>query len=948
MALNPNGTVVLLGISKWDAGSRGDAIMAVDASTGSTLWTHSPTEVSAPPLWGPFVVFSPNGLGAFLVHETYAQGTSCELKLSATEYAPTTGALQRTFDSGCFGTGGNLVSGPGRSARTAAFSLSGTRLILGGHDQSAIVAAAFDVASGSLVWQRTYRTEIPYFNDMELSADGSRLVITGTTFDYQNPDIVVISLDALNGQPLWTKRFDNYYRKLDVGVSVSISPSGNRVLVAGGSSSGACCNWGLPTPIILSYQASDGQLLWTHEGDGLKGFGANLGAALSSDGTHYYVVGYSYDSNDLSYLGCTNCGGAIMASAYETIGGNQIWLAHYNSAAHVAERGTGMALSSDGHTVYVAGDLRDTELGQDIGLLSYATSANSWQPAFVEVQSTQDSRLPPAGAPHNNTLGWTASGPGLNSKHASTDSPLVVPVNMGQFAKKGFLSDDAGGYLLRIGYKVEGSFVQDNDGQYDPYTSTASPPGDDPCHSGSFDLFELAVNGHTLHTLRGTNEGPCDREGPRTFDVIPMQGQPAADAFRIPTAWITNGTNEVQITVADSGYASPLSRAADRGWRVEVDWVQIELAAPPTFLVPGWSPNEMDGHRPLAGDGACSSIPGVAQWECEMKSNIVSLAQTAFGQNPWQWDGLGGDAAIQPWGYNPKQDIDSSALLLDDFVSQQLMTLGYNGTPAIIAHSMGGLVAKAYAVGGALHPLRPSLRASPIVTIATPHSGTLMADWYTCAYPAGPAGIHVTPDPRAYYWTRIPSRDINQQLLLSGNQGTTDCSWRDYYPPTGGSDVLGAFRYSPTPLCVLASTCFQLPDDFLADFQLKQYDSSPGTPNRYLAALDRDYWAASTNPDSDLFTIAGVCGTTSCPMEWALDAFGGSPTTILATPNHDLVVDQGSALNLPHDNRKSICTGSTFWHLGLVESSEVHGRALQGLAGAWTDPTLEAITSNCS
>lgn len=353
--------------------------------------------------------------------------------------------------------------------------------------------------------------------------------------------------------------------------------------------------------------------------------------------------------------------------------------------------------------------------------------------------------------PNENTLGFTTSAPGvMDTWRKDTDAtPVTFTIDMGPLANKDQLRSDLqeGGYWLKLGMSLLAFFRIDGDGVFDDFRTTDTPPGDEPCHVGRFNIFTLYVNGNQVHTLQGENERPCDVEASRTFDLVPMvQGEPA-NQFRVKSAWVHDGENTVTIQLHDSGYIHPLRDAFNDGWLLFLTEAQMELVAPPVVISGGWSFS-----FPPGGHGV-----GPSGWEGTIMGVLQAKMDEHFGQNPWAWDkapatevaisqaGCGQGAGVQSpakaiyehvgavyVGKDGKQDFRVTGCEVAKIIRDAESRLGYKYRAGrdpqgfwYIGFSMGGLIGR-WAIQR--EGLLPSL--GKYVSLGTPHWGSHLADAY--------------------------------------------------------------------------------------------------------------------------------------------------------------------------------------------------------------------------
>ncbi len=275
-------------------------------------------------------------------------------------YGADTGAVvwQDTFDaSGGLDNAEDVVMGPsgGRVFVTGESDVSRKR----GFD---IVTTAFDADTGARLWTRRYDGPHGDFDEargIDVAADGQHLFVTGTS----NNDYLTIAYRTLDGDQLWTQRFDDGVK--DDAKDIAVSPTGNQVVVTGTSGPGVGTDYA-----TVAYRADNGDELWR------RWFGSEQGdqaaaLAVGPGGTRVYVTGHSTGSGSWK---------DIATVAYRSSTGETAWKMRYDGPAGLKDRGTGIAVSPDGSSVFVAGSSEHATDQYDKVTIAYAsnTGAESW------------------------------------------------------------------------------------------------------------------------------------------------------------------------------------------------------------------------------------------------------------------------------------------------------------------------------------------------------------------------------------------------------------------------------------------------------------------------------------------------------------------------------------------------------------------------------------------
>ena len=316
---------------------------------------------------------------------------------------------QDTFDaSGETDNAEDVVMGPsgGRVFVTGESYVSRKR----GYD---IVTTAFDADTGVRQWTRRYDGPHGDFDEargIDISADGQRLFVTGTS----NNDYLTIAYRTLDGEQLWTQRFDDGVK--DDAKDIAVSPTGNQVFVTGTSGPGIGTDYA-----TVAYRADNGSELW-RRWFGSAEHGDQVAAlAVGPNGTRVYVTGHSTGlstSKDVATV------------AYRSTTGETAWKMRYDGPASLKDRGTGIAVSPDGSSVFVAGSSEHATDQYDKVTIAYASGTGA------EIWSTRDDTnsgwtlaVTPDGtkvvAPGLSTVAYDTS-TGVEQWHADDQAMFVV------------------------------------------------------------------------------------------------------------------------------------------------------------------------------------------------------------------------------------------------------------------------------------------------------------------------------------------------------------------------------------------------------------------------------------------------------------------------------------------------------------------------------------------
>ncbi len=190
-------------------------------------------------------------------------------------------------------------------------------------------------------------------NSVAISGDGNTAIVGGNTDG--SPDTGAVWVYTRSGG-VWTQQGSKLVGTGSVGAamqgsSVALSADGNTAIVGGkGDSTAAGAVW--------VFTRSGG--VWTQEGSKLVGTGAvgaasqGYSVALSADGNTALVGGYTDDGEAGAAWVFTRSGGVWTQEGSKLVG---------TGAVGAANQGISVALSADGNTAIVGGEIDDSEVG---------------------------------------------------------------------------------------------------------------------------------------------------------------------------------------------------------------------------------------------------------------------------------------------------------------------------------------------------------------------------------------------------------------------------------------------------------------------------------------------------------------------------------------------------------------------------------------------------------
>ena len=400
LALGPDGsTVYVTGQSRDDATGDDQAVVAVDAATGTTRWVGR-YDATGSFDTGSSVAVAPDGARVFVTGRSVGGDGSFDWATVA--YDAATGA--RLWDARY------ATPGMDRTWGVAPSPDGETVFVAGESDGGDIAAVAYDAATGELRWEATYDNgghELAL--DIGVAPDGATVYAAGTSgAPVTGTDLVVVAFRAVAegedeaGSIRWVSRLDGGSRTaetfagfdVDAGDGTlaiagftngdtqtltaviepasgaerwralaagypgdgdhrdSVAVGGGRVVRIARITTSTESSWQFST---VAYDAEDGSVAWTAE-QGTEPFIKDVAksVALSPDGARVFVSGYSVvpygETNGLRIEP-----GKITTVAYDAASGTRRWVAQHNQSGVGADFPTALAVSPDGGRLFVGG-----------------------------------------------------------------------------------------------------------------------------------------------------------------------------------------------------------------------------------------------------------------------------------------------------------------------------------------------------------------------------------------------------------------------------------------------------------------------------------------------------------------------------------------------------------------------------------------------------------------
>ncbi len=311
VAPSTDGTILyaLARSSAWDEDA---VVQALEAATGAVLWEERSTNRSAGRL-----VVSPDGSRLYTTGYTCTPGAdlcgfSPNMDLEVSAYAAEDGAV--LWRSRYDGPGHDMDAGDdiGLSADGSALIVAGTTTGDGtGFDMS---VASFDAVTGALNWIRSEDTQALF--DAVVAPDGSKAYLTSTVQGPEHGTFVQTSAySTADGNRLWTSRYGDLDVDLDFAQGLALAPDGEHVYVSGMAEAGTCGGWPMFDFLMVAYEASTGGEVWTGTWDGPAHFEDEVrDVAMGPGGDLVFQGGMTLEE---SFCDVTDVEGAVVAWAME-------------------------------------------------------------------------------------------------------------------------------------------------------------------------------------------------------------------------------------------------------------------------------------------------------------------------------------------------------------------------------------------------------------------------------------------------------------------------------------------------------------------------------------------------------------------------------------------------------------------------------------------------------
>jgi hypothetical protein len=207
-----------------------------------------------------------------------------------------------------------------------------------------------------------------------LGVSGAAMPVSGSrSAQTAKAPVSAVSLPAgAPGTLLWVRRYTTAGKGFDASRSVAVSPSGDKVFVTGYSESRHTSVLKYVDYATVAYEVATGARLWVSRYNGpANGADEAQSVAVSPSGRTVFVTGYSVGAtSEQDYA----------TIAYDSATGAQLWVKRYNGTGNSYDAASSVAVSHNGHTVFVTGLSAGASSGFDYATVAYnaVTGTQRW------------------------------------------------------------------------------------------------------------------------------------------------------------------------------------------------------------------------------------------------------------------------------------------------------------------------------------------------------------------------------------------------------------------------------------------------------------------------------------------------------------------------------------------------------------------------------------------
>lgn len=244
---------------------------------------------------------------------------------------------------------------------------------------------------GAERWARRYDGAASSFDsgrDVEVTPDGSTVVVTGETFgsEFGDLDFVTVAYDAVTGARRWFKLYDGSGHADDQPSDLAITPDGSTAVVTGYS-------WGATSGNdfgTVAYDTATGAVQWKKRYIGEEGGGCcsdtSVALAVSPNGSKVFVTGHTTGPTSTEDYATV---------AYRASTGAQLWAKGYNGTGSAEDFATEIGVTPDDSTVFVSGQSVGSNGTNDYATVAYdaATGSRQWVKRYEGPGAGSDAAL---------------------------------------------------------------------------------------------------------------------------------------------------------------------------------------------------------------------------------------------------------------------------------------------------------------------------------------------------------------------------------------------------------------------------------------------------------------------------------------------------------------------------------------------------------------------------
>ena len=290
-----------------------------------------------------------------------------------------------------------------RACVAAAAGVALSTVGMSGASASSAEMAQAAAGPGAQLWAKLYNgpgNSSSQAFSVTTSPDGSTVYVTGGSGDNGTADYTTVAYNAATGAQRWVSRYNGGV----TAFSVAVSPDGSTVFVTGYSAAGTQSGFDYAT---VAYNAATGAQRWAkrYNGPGNSNDYAES-VAVSPTGNEVFVTGYSAAGPQSSYDYAT--------VAYSAATGAQLWAKRYNGPINSGSTAYSVAVSPDGKTVFVTGDVAGPSYDYATVAYNAATGAQLWAKRYDGPGHNDDVAESVAVSPTGGTVYVTGYSDGVN------------------------------------------------------------------------------------------------------------------------------------------------------------------------------------------------------------------------------------------------------------------------------------------------------------------------------------------------------------------------------------------------------------------------------------------------------------------------------------------------------------------------------------------------------